>query len=251
MVGELAAARRAHDVDPLRAPVVLAEGQVARLRAAAERVDGRVLEEQQQRRQPAGEHPLAQRLLQRGGLAVLDGPEVAGPRSTAWRSWYARLGRRAGSSVGDVATRAGEVLAQPRRRCRSRRARRRPRPPGRCPRAAAAPPRRGARSATAAASRPSRPRSGGRTSAGCSRRGAPSPSTVSGSASRCLHPARVADEVAARRGGQRALDELRLAAVAVRGDHHPPRDRVRRLGAVVAPDHVQAEVDARPRRRPT
>ena len=41
----------------------------------------------------------------------------------------------------------------------------------------------------------------------------------------------------------RAVDELPLAAVAVRGEHQPPADRVGDLGAVVAADEVQAEVE--------
>ena len=41
----------------------------------------------------------------------------------------------------------------------------------------------------------------------------------------------------------RQVDQLRLAAVAVRRDHEPARDRVRHRGAVVAPHDVQAEVD--------
>ena len=79
MVGELAAARRAHDVDPALAVEGLAERQVARVRAAPDGVDRRVLEQQHQLRQLARDHALAQALLQRRRLAVLDPAEVADP----------------------------------------------------------------------------------------------------------------------------------------------------------------------------
>ena len=77
MVGELTAARRAHDVDPALAVEGLAERQVARVGAAADRVDGRMLEQQHQIAQLAGDHALAQALLQGGRLAVLDAAEMA------------------------------------------------------------------------------------------------------------------------------------------------------------------------------
>ena len=79
VVGELAAARRAHDVDPALAVERLAERQVALVRAAPDRVDRRVLEQQHQLRQLTGDDPLAQALLQGRRLAVFDPSEVADP----------------------------------------------------------------------------------------------------------------------------------------------------------------------------
>ena len=89
VVGELAAARRAHDVDPALAVEGLAERQVARVGAAADGVDRRVLEQQHQVRQLAGLDALAQALLQRRRLAVLDAAEMADPElhalEASWR----------------------------------------------------------------------------------------------------------------------------------------------------------------------
>jgi hypothetical protein len=52
-------------------------------------------------------------------------------------------------------------------------------------------------------------------------------------------------EAVARLVGERAIDVLGLAAVAVRGDDVPARDRRRRVGAAIAANDVQAEVHPR------
>ena len=80
VVGELAAARRAHDVDPALAVEGLGERQLAGVRAPPDGVDRRVLEQQHQVGQLARPDLLAQALLQRGRLAVLDRPEMADPQ---------------------------------------------------------------------------------------------------------------------------------------------------------------------------
>jgi hypothetical protein len=58
VVGQLPAARGLDDVDALGAAPVLAHRQIARLRAAPERVDGVVLEQQHHRVLLAGDHLL-------------------------------------------------------------------------------------------------------------------------------------------------------------------------------------------------
>ncbi|NYH45334.1 hypothetical protein HNR22_005061 [Micromonospora jinlongensis] len=50
------------------------------------------------------------------------------------------------------------------------------------------------------------------------------------------------DPVVVRVGGHRRLDELGLPAVAVWRDHQPTGDRVGDRRAMVAPDHVDAQV---------
>jgi hypothetical protein len=77
VVGQLAAAARGDDVDPLRAAPVLAQRQVARLRAAPERVHGLVLEQQQHLAELAVLHTRAQPLLDLQALLVRDAAEVA------------------------------------------------------------------------------------------------------------------------------------------------------------------------------
>ena len=76
-------------------------------------------------------------------------------------------------------------------------------------------------------------------------RGAPSRATVSGSRRRSAVHARVAARPRSPAAGSGRLDELRLAAVAMRRHDDPPCDRVGHLGAVVASHEVQAEIDAR------
>ena len=85
VVGELAAARRAHDVDPALAVEGLAERQLVLVRAAADGVDRRMLEQQHQLGELALAHPVAQALLQRGRLAVLDPAQSADPQLHAPR----------------------------------------------------------------------------------------------------------------------------------------------------------------------
>ncbi len=107
VVGELAAARGLDDVDPAGAPEAGAEREVVRVRAAAERVDGRVLEQEQEIGELVRDHALAEVLLQRGRLAVLDGPEVAGPEVHRL-PWYVGGGsgaRRALRGAGSAAPR--------------------------------------------------------------------------------------------------------------------------------------------------
>ena len=58
------------------------------------------------------------------------------------------------------------------------------------------------------------------------------------------HPLARGLQAVAGGGRQRALDELRLAAAAMRRDDHPARDRVGGRHPVVARHDVQAEVDA-------
>ena len=78
VVGQLAAAVGLDDVDPARGTSPRRR-QLAGLGAAAARVDRRVLEQQQQVGQLAGLDALAQALLQRDALAVVDAAEVADP----------------------------------------------------------------------------------------------------------------------------------------------------------------------------
>jgi hypothetical protein len=80
VVGQLAAARRLDHVDAQGAVVLLAQRQVGLGAAAPDRVDRRVLEQQHRLRQLAGAHAVAQALLQRRGLGVLDAAEVAHPQ---------------------------------------------------------------------------------------------------------------------------------------------------------------------------
>ena len=77
VVGELAAARRAHHVDPALPVEALGERQVGRLGPARDGVDRRVLEQQHQLGQLTRDHLLAQPLLQRRRLAVFDAAQVA------------------------------------------------------------------------------------------------------------------------------------------------------------------------------
>ena len=80
MVGEPAAAVGAHDVDAALAGPLLPEREVAGVRAATERVDRRVLEEQQRLRLLARLHPRAELLLELDPRPVLDLAEVADPQ---------------------------------------------------------------------------------------------------------------------------------------------------------------------------
>ena len=79
VVGHAAAAVGVAHLDALGPVPVLAHGQVAGLGAPPLRVDGRVLEHEQQVRDLAGLAPLAERLLERHALPVRDRAELRHP----------------------------------------------------------------------------------------------------------------------------------------------------------------------------
>ena len=87
VVGQLAAARGLDDVDALGAAPVLAHRQVAGLRAAPERVDGLVLEQQHRLVELTREDLRAQLLLDLHALLVGDAAEVADEQIASPHRW--------------------------------------------------------------------------------------------------------------------------------------------------------------------
>ena len=110
------AAARVDDVDAPRAVPVLAERQLAGLRAPPARVHGRVLEQQQQVGQRVVLAGDAQALLQLERLAVLDGAELADPQLVAHGPDDARAARahRASPSRSAAARRRIGFIARQR-----------------------------------------------------------------------------------------------------------------------------------------